>query len=275
MTNRNIQMKKRNGTEWDNLYPITKANNVYDEHGNPVGEQLENATSRINVINGLRTETKNIYVDVNLGNDAIGDGSESNPFKTIQKAVDMIPKIINKDHYIKCKPGDYNEEVVIQSINGAGIFITCPEANPDPSQATGFSVVSISFYDCAGYCVVQNFDSFAGDTFNARAHILFSRCAYGSVGSSRFDSWAKNNGTGKPDILFDGSVGSIQSNYFNNQHRCLQAMNGSQVRVDDTNTAVGDSTYGLTAQAATIYKNGNVTFSATFPEQKLQGGQIW
>src|SRR5690606_13635503 len=138
-----------------------------------------------------------------------------------------------------------------------------------------FSVVSISFYDCGGYCVVQNMDTFKGDVFQARAHIVFSRCFYGSVGKCRFDSGAKNNGNGTASVLFDASIGSLQSNYWHNQHRCLHVMNGSQVRVDANNTSTGDSIYGMTAQAATIYKNGPVSFTAQIPEQKLQGGQIW
>lgn len=236
--------------------------------------ELENVENRLSQINGLSTDVKYIYVDVNNGDDD-NNGTENAPFKTIQKAVDTIPKIINKDHHIVCKPGIYDEEVVVQSITGAGIFITCPEANQDPTQETGFSVVSISFYDCHGYCVVQNFDAFKGDTFKARAHIVFSRCAYGSVSKCRFDSWTKNNGTGKASVLYDGSIGSLQSNYWHNQHRCLHVMNGSQVRVDANNTSTGDSIYGMTAQAATIYKNGLVSFTAQIPEQKLQGGQIW
>lgn len=34
MANRNIQMKKGNGTSWDNMYPVTLDTNVFDENGN-------------------------------------------------------------------------------------------------------------------------------------------------------------------------------------------------------------------------------------------------
>lgn len=40
MANRNIQMKKRTGENWDNLYPITLDSNVFDENGNSVKSQL-------------------------------------------------------------------------------------------------------------------------------------------------------------------------------------------------------------------------------------------
>lgn len=283
MANRNIQMKKRNDSGgWDNLFPVTLDTNVFDENGKSVSlqlaqkanqEDLDEVDFRLRQINGLSDDVKYIYVDAENGDDN-NDGTQERPFQTIQKAVDTIPKIINKDHHIVCAPGVYDEEVVVQSISGAGIFITCPDANQDPSAgATGFAVVSISFYDCWGYCVVHNLDTFRGDSFKARAHIVFSRCAYGSVGKCRFDSGSKINE--KACVLYDASIGSLQHNYWHNQHRCLHAMNGSQVRVDSTNQSSGDSIYGMTAQAATIYKNGPVSFSAQIPEQKLQGGQIW
>lgn len=40
MANRNIQMKKKNGDTWDNLYPITLDTNVFNENGKSVSEQL-------------------------------------------------------------------------------------------------------------------------------------------------------------------------------------------------------------------------------------------
>src|SRR5690606_26721418 len=40
MANRNIQMKKRNGDTWDNLYPITLDTNVFNEIGISVSERL-------------------------------------------------------------------------------------------------------------------------------------------------------------------------------------------------------------------------------------------
>lgn len=40
MANRNIQMKKKSGDTWDNLYPITLGTNVFNENGISVSEQL-------------------------------------------------------------------------------------------------------------------------------------------------------------------------------------------------------------------------------------------
>lgn len=44
MTNRTIQIKKRNGDSWDNLYPITLSDNVFNQNGKSVSSQLEGVT---------------------------------------------------------------------------------------------------------------------------------------------------------------------------------------------------------------------------------------
>src|SRR5690606_29885860 len=48
MANRNIQMKKRNGDTWDNLYPITLDTNVFNENGISVSERLAQTEHKIN-----------------------------------------------------------------------------------------------------------------------------------------------------------------------------------------------------------------------------------
>lgn len=40
MVNRNIQMKKRNNDEWENLFPLTLMENVFDENGLPLNQSL-------------------------------------------------------------------------------------------------------------------------------------------------------------------------------------------------------------------------------------------
>lgn len=42
MAHKNIQMKKRAGAQWDNLYPITLDSNVFDTSGVPVSQKLAN-----------------------------------------------------------------------------------------------------------------------------------------------------------------------------------------------------------------------------------------
>lgn len=59
-----------------------------------------------------------IYVSTS-GNDASGDGSEGKPFKTIQKAINSVPKDLgNKEIIINIASGTYSEEVMISGFYG-------------------------------------------------------------------------------------------------------------------------------------------------------------
>lgn len=65
-----------------------------------------------------------IYVATS-GNDASGDGSESYPYKTIQKAIDSIPKdLCGKEITINIASGTYAEEVVVSGYHGGSLRLT-------------------------------------------------------------------------------------------------------------------------------------------------------
>ena len=62
-----------------------------------------------------------IYVATS-GNDASGDGSENYPYKTIQKAIDSIPKDLeNHEITINIASGTYSEEVVVSGFHGGSL----------------------------------------------------------------------------------------------------------------------------------------------------------
>lgn len=66
----------------------------------------------------IGTGETDIYVSTS-GNDTSGDGSESYPYRTIQHAIDMLPKNLNdKDIKLHVKSGTYSENVVISGFYG-------------------------------------------------------------------------------------------------------------------------------------------------------------
>ena len=69
-------------------------------------------------------ENATIYVATS-GNDASGDGSEDYPFKTIQKAIDSIPKDLeNHEITINIASGTYSEEVVVSGFHGGSLRLS-------------------------------------------------------------------------------------------------------------------------------------------------------
>lgn len=79
--------------------------------------------SELEVI-GTARDNENIYVSTS-GNDASGDGSESAPFKTIQKAIDSIQKNLdNRTITIYVKSGTYAEDILVSGFYGGTLRIT-------------------------------------------------------------------------------------------------------------------------------------------------------
>lgn len=56
MVDKNIQMKKREGNSWNNLYPITLTENVFNNEGLPLSNELNNFKS--DLLNNVNTLTK-------------------------------------------------------------------------------------------------------------------------------------------------------------------------------------------------------------------------
>ena len=74
---------------------------------------------------GTNEANNAIYV-AKSGNDASGEGTENNPFATIQKAIDSISKNINnKEITIIVKAGTYAENVKISGFYGGMLRINC------------------------------------------------------------------------------------------------------------------------------------------------------
>lgn len=73
--------------------------------------------SELETINVL-SENTTIYVSTS-GNDASGDGTQSKPFKTIQKALDSISRDLgNKEITINVASGTYAEDVIVSGFYG-------------------------------------------------------------------------------------------------------------------------------------------------------------
>lgn len=67
------------------------------------------------------TETLTYYVNATNGNDDNDGLTEGTAFKTIQYAINCIPKILSHDVYIYLAKGTYNEDVRIQYFSGGSI----------------------------------------------------------------------------------------------------------------------------------------------------------
>lgn len=244
---------------------------------NIVTDIVNNETTEIknNMDKVYKTQTSsvNIYVRPD-GDDNTGDGSTTKPFKTIQRAVNTIPKLIEKDHFIKVAEGEYDEEVTIKGISGSAVWISREEGIVDPTTTRpNVKVKSITYYDCNAYCKVESVEQLNAGEIGGQGFIRFSRCAYGTVHACLMDDGTIT----KPTLVWDRSGGGFNSCRFENQRQCANSMNGSAIRCDATNThGPIKSDIGVVVQAAEIFYNGEITWieGATRPESYIQGGMI-
>lgn len=84
MSAKNIQMKNKNGNTWDNLYPITLSENVFDKTGKSVASQLNETMDKVSDFNLFPQSPK-----------PQKNGDLSNSYKIVKKSenkMDIIQK---------------------------------------------------------------------------------------------------------------------------------------------------------------------------------------
>src|SRR5690606_14387064 len=73
------------------------------------------------------------YVDIVNGDDNTGDGSESNPFQTVTRALESLPKYLDENVRITVRgQGTWYEDIVIEGFSGpANLTINCADNDYD------------------------------------------------------------------------------------------------------------------------------------------------
>ena len=169
----------------------------FDSSGNPVDSGIASNTVPI-----ATTADLTFYVNPSTGNDN-NNGSSGSPFKTIAKAVSMIPQIVNHNVTINLADGNYSEGITLtgrREHNLAG-----NNSNPENVVLSGQVFVSYAalyihirglesthttsqaFYclRCAGYIVFQYV---LCDTSAAQPGIRLNSSPNSNVTSSTFSN---------------------------------------------------------------------------------------
>lgn len=107
------------------LKPVTGATNTYDmeradvpvTEGTPINKALFDSKA------DTLTKDVTLYV-TNTGNDASGDGSVDSPFRTIQAAINTVPKNMGGHTVtIDIEAGTYEERLIINGFSGGRLVI--------------------------------------------------------------------------------------------------------------------------------------------------------
>lgn len=111
---------------------------------------------------GTIAENATIHVSPS-GNDASGDGSETSPYKSIQHAIDSIPKNLDgREIIIKAASGTYAENVFVSGFYGGALRFN-------------FATVTIKNFTVYDSCVIISGTSLtlaaSGETYGFYAHL--------------------------------------------------------------------------------------------------------
>lgn len=218
---------------------------------------------------GVTQTTRNIsyFVDAASGSDSNDGLLSTTPFKTIKKAIELIPQLVNHSVSIFIKSRDYSNE---GTINLNGYFgsgsISIYGAFPSEIGNTN-SRAKILNIACQG-CKNSNISlQFLETTISSNsASILVNSCSSVSV------TWCTMTNTSYAGVMVGASVCSVSQSIISNQSSQAISSDTSLVLIND-NTGTGNDVVLIARSGGVIYKRGTLPSGKT-AEITNTGGQI-
>lgn len=202
------------------------------------------------------TANMTLYVDATNGADN-NDGSAGKPFKTIQRAIDNVPQVINHTVNINVADGTYSESVTISGFSGKGTFTLTGNVT-----AYNVNANNVLIYKNSVEINVQGFNltSTTSEAVNAVGNIRLIVFKCQATGAAAFAGLSSNCGfVSVNQCTFSNKTYSIFS------ARCLVAS------TDNLGTG---NTYGIfVTSGGQIYKTGTQP-TGTTNESNSGGGII-
>ncbi|MDF2570490.1 MAG: hypothetical protein K0R55_2094 [Sporomusa sp.] len=200
------------------------------------------------------------YYVATTGNDSNDGLTSGTAFKTIQKAIDSIPQIVNHTVTINVAAGTYAESVSIQGFSGKGII----NVVGDSAVSTSRSLTACTIARGTAYVLLKGFN--ITTTTGAGVSV---------AGVPRVDIQYMNivaAAASQAGIYVNGSGATIQNCAVSNKNYAIQAVHGSAVTVIDC-TGTGN-VVGLTASQTSIIGKSGTQPGGTTAEYKTSGSMI-
>lgn len=202
------------------------------------------------------------YVDT-AGNDTTGDGSQAKPFKTINKALSMLPQIINHDVTINILSGTYNEPILVAGFSGKGSINVNGASNA--SDAVNFIVEYVTLMLNTCRVIISGFATNSPTNYSFQSYsnsfVNFINCISNVANNSSYGLMATN-----------GGVTCIYGTTLSNRAVGIVALYGAIV-ISDTNNGSGN-TVGLSVNYGGIISKLSSQPNGTTAETVYGGGVI-
>lgn len=212
--------------------------------------QLNQLNVSVGTLMGAYGETLDLYV-AKTGSDQSGDGTEKNPFLTIQAAVNQIPLLTSSRVTIWIGDGVYLEDVAIRNLKAVSITLRSRQSVTDVTSDLSVKVRSISFISSLGYQQVNGieFVDQVNISGQLKCAIYSEQSSYLAVWNCRFaeTTYGKSN-----RCLFatGGSKIATNNNYYLNQNCIAEARNLADINIDPSDQGTGND-YGIIADNGT------------------------
>ena len=237
---------------------------VTDEERVYIGGNTENIPlpNAADLSERVKKSTVNItyYVNTSTGLDTNDGLTSGTAFKTIQKAIDSLPQVINHTVNINVLSGTYSETVSIVGFSGKGsINIIGDTVVSNTRIVNSFSIINNS---CP--VAIQGFKVIA----TSDVAILVNVCSKVSISYCNIiDSTSTYEG-----IVYRASLGFVLFSTISNKKFGIMAADCATI-FSSTNTGTGNSTGLYAVNAGTIGKYGSQP-SGTTAELSEGGGVI-
>jgi hypothetical protein len=201
------------------------------------------------------------YVNPSTGNDN-NNGSSGSPFKTIAKAVSLIPQIVNHNVTINLADGSYSEGITLTGYMGSGsITVSGNTGTPTDVVLSG----QILIKENTIYVRVEGLQTTEADGYG------FSlSCNPGTISLNKVVSSTASATHSGVYAYLSSSIEVVQCT-FSNRTEGIFANRCSTIA--SVSNAGSDNTIGLKAWSAVIMKNASQPVGTT-AESASYGGEI-
>lgn len=233
------------------------------------GESINDLIADVSALYNANHGTLEVYVSA-YGSNTTGDGTEENPFLTIQAAVDSIALLNTEIVVIYVADGVYLEDVEVRGVRSDNITIRTiqnidlldVEANDLPVK-----VRSIRFIYCNGYFQIAGIQAVDQANAPVDSEFTYSFCCtnggYLSLNKVRCAENTKSIEGHVASLASGGSLMHIYSSYFANQNTVNYTRYLSETRAASYNSG-GQNNIGFVADGGTVrYGITTPNFEAT------------
>ncbi|HHK0761402.1 TPA: hypothetical protein ACQQME_001557 [Enterococcus hirae] len=229
-------------------------------------EQVDQLNTSVATLVSGSNANLDIYVSSEFGSDQAGNGTEENPFATIQTAVNQIPLISTQTVTIWIDDGVYLEDVIIRNINALQIHFRPKNSVNEDAYKKGddmpVKIRSISFYQCSGYFRVYGLQGI--DQANTTKTFYIEHGGYLAISCVKCAENTKSISEHCTITTNGNSKCNVYNSYFENQNTVINARLMSEVNFAYRNNGKLNNV-GMYADGATI-RNGlpsSLSFATT------------